>query len=64
MTDDSLFDEAITTDESFERLLTALIAAARRNDVDVSGAWECRLDDGGPNWEAIITALARTDGEG
>jgi hypothetical protein len=63
MTRDTRFNGEITTSEAFLRTLTALVRVAHVNGVDVSGAWECRNGDDGPDWEAIITELAKAGGE-
>jgi hypothetical protein len=64
MTDDSLFGEEITTNRVFVRVLTDLLVTAHANGVDIAGAWECRSSEGAHDWEAVITELARTDGDG
>jgi RNAse (barnase) inhibitor barstar len=63
MTRETPSDRRITTSDAFERSLTDLFQAAHANGVDVDGAWECRTNDHGPDWEAVITELAmKADG--
>ncbi|WP_380678571.1 hypothetical protein [Salinigranum sp. GCM10025319] len=61
MTRDTPFDSEITTTEAFVRTLTALLRVAHGNGVDVSGAWECRNGVAAPDWEAVVTELAKAD---
>lgn len=57
MTDDYLADATITTPEQFNDALTELLWRAYKEDIDVQGAWECRLDGTEPHWEANIVEL-------
>lgn len=62
MTRDTPFDRSITTTDAFSRTLRELLLAAHANSVDVSGAWECRSNGSAPDWEALVTELAKEDG--
>ena len=52
-------DADISTVEQFETTLHQLIFNANRNDVDPSGAWEFRNGERAPDWEVIVTELAK-----
>jgi hypothetical protein len=53
------FQDGVPEDrETFEAALTSLFAAASENGVDVVGGWECRHDNGGHDWEAVVVELA------
>lgn len=62
MTRETPFDRSITTSDAFSRTLRELLLAAHENDVEVSGAWECRSNGSAPDWETVITELAKEDG--
>ena len=52
-------DADISTEEQFETTLHPLVFNATRNDVDLHGAWEFRNGDRAPDWEVLITELAK-----
>ncbi len=62
MTRDTRFEESITTTEGFSDTLQDLLLVAHANGVDVAGAWECRSNGPGPDWEAVVTELATDAG--
>lgn len=47
-----------TTAELNERL-RSLLGDAYANDVDVEGGWECRHDDGRPDWDIVVTEVEK-----
>jgi hypothetical protein len=59
MTRDTRFDGSITTSAAFSNTLQDLLLAADANGVEVAGAWECRSNGSVPDWEAVITELAK-----
>ena len=63
MTRDTGFEESITTKGRFSGTLRELLVAAHGNGIDVSGAWEIRSNGAAPDWEAMVTELAK-DGDG
>ncbi|MFQ3295378.1 MAG: hypothetical protein ACI9PP_000054 [Halobacteriales archaeon] len=53
---DTLFTDAIKTDEKFEATLKDLLTAAKDNNVRIEGGWECNGTDGN-SWDVVITRL-------
>ena len=62
MTRDTRFEESITTTDTFSSTLRDLLVAAHGNGVDVSGAWEIHSNGATPDWEAMVTELAKDGG--
>jgi hypothetical protein len=62
MARDTRFEESITTADAFSNTLRDLLLAAHANGVDVAGAWECRSNGSDPDWEAVVTELAKDAG--
>lgn len=63
MTDEYLADVDITTPTQFNAVLTELLWKAHERDIDIQGAWECRLDGTEPHWEANIVELLPDGGD-
>lgn len=55
----TLLEEHCTTAATFEEALSTLLAAAHGNDIGVAGAWETRRHTTAPEWDVVITLLAR-----
>lgn len=49
----------VTDEETFESALTALIRTAHDNGVVVDGGWEVDGADGLPDWDVVVTVVAR-----
>jgi hypothetical protein len=64
MTRDNQFGESITSEETFSTVLQDLLLAAHGNGIDVAGAWEVRSNEAVPDWEAVITTLAKHRDDG
>lgn len=57
MTSDTHSDLDVSTAAAFNAALTQLLARADAQGVDVQGAWTCRTEDDGPDWEAAVVEL-------
>jgi hypothetical protein len=55
----STFEEYCTTATVFERVLSTLLVAAHRNGVEVAGAWEAHENGSDPEWDVVVSVLAR-----
>lgn len=58
----------MTTDDSvpnsspeFQRKLATLLRQADREGVDLAGGWTCRNEDGGADWDVVVTELEPSD---
>lgn len=51
----------ISSQEEFERVLFRILRAAHENDVDPRGSWVSRNGPSAPDWEVLITTLAKRD---
>ena len=50
-------DRGPATEAELRGELEALFQRARDRGVDVGGAWECRSDADGPDWDVVVTEL-------
>jgi hypothetical protein len=57
MTGDTRNEPDVSTAAEFNAALTELLDQAHAAGVDVQGAWACRTNDGGPDWEAAVVEL-------
>ncbi|MWG33068.1 hypothetical protein [Halomarina oriensis] len=51
----------LTTEEEFYRRLDTLIGEAVENDLTIEGGWACRSMDGQYEYEALISAVDRSN---
>ena len=65
MSTDYLSDVPISSEDRFHAALTELLVAATREDVDVTGPWECHSDAADTDWETVIVELdnCKSDGD-
>ena len=56
-------DRGPATEAELQAELAALLQRARNSGVDVRGGWECRSDDGQPDWDVVVTALQADGGQ-
>lgn len=54
-------DGTITSEDEFEYTLQEVLLAAIENDVDPRGAWEIRNGETHPDWEIMVTELAKEE---
>jgi hypothetical protein len=55
-------DDPPGDDAAFGAELRALLRRAHEAGVDVRGGWECRNGDGEPDWDVVVTEVAKRDG--
>lgn len=55
----SPFDSPITSDAELRTALRTLLKRANANGVSVEGGWDCRNDDGDPDWDVIVTEVEK-----
>lgn len=55
-------DDAPNDEAAFQAELRALLRRAHESGVDVAGGWECRNDEGRPDWDVVVTEVAKPDG--
>jgi hypothetical protein len=55
----ALIERHCTTTETFQQVLSMLLVTAHTNGVNVSGAWEAHENGGAPEWDVVVTELAR-----
>lgn len=48
-----------TTPSELNAELASVLRRARDNGVDVRGGWECRNNDGSPDWDIVITEVEK-----
>lgn len=53
--------EPPSTEAGFRRDLQSLISRAHEAGVDVAGGWECRDEEGRPDWDVVISELQSPD---
>lgn len=51
----------ITTEAEFDSALQSLLLSALENGLDVRGAWEYRNGQAYPDFEVLVTELAKSD---
>lgn len=56
-------DDPIENQADFEEALHQILVLAEQNDVDPIGAWEYRNGQSIPDWEVVVTELAKGDGD-
>lgn len=61
MTERNSTDGQVVTADEFERALERFLLAASENDIDPTGAWECRNDDGPSDWEVMVLELEKRE---
>ncbi|UWG48519.1 Uncharacterized protein HSRCO_2250 [Halanaeroarchaeum sp. HSR-CO] len=54
-------DDTIESVAEFEAALHQLLILADQNDVDPVGAWEYRNGQSVPDWEVVVSELAKQD---
>lgn len=54
-----IIEQYCTTAEIFERTLSTLLVTSHTNGIDVSGAWEAHENGSSPEWDVVVTELAR-----
>lgn len=52
-------DGDISTEAEFDAALQTLLLAALKNGVDLRGAWDYRNGDAYPDFEVLVTELAK-----
>jgi hypothetical protein len=55
-------DDAPDDETAFRADLRALLRRAHEAGVDVEGGWECRNGEGRPDWDVVVTEVAKPDG--
>ncbi|MFB6133008.1 MAG: hypothetical protein ABEJ44_06360 [Halanaeroarchaeum sp.] len=56
------FDGEIRSETEFEAVLRELLISAYLNGIDPGGAWDLRNGDNAPDWEVMVTELAKQNG--
>jgi hypothetical protein len=51
-----------TAEAEFREELQTLLRSAHEEGVDVEGGWECRNGEGRPDWDVVVTEVAKPDG--
>ena len=60
----AVIEQHCTTTEIFEQALSVLLVTSHTNGIDVSGAWEAHENGSSPEWDVVVTELARGHDEG
>lgn len=55
-------DYPVTSDAELRAALRILLKRANANGVTVEGGWDCRTDDGDPDWDVIVTEVEKPTG--
>ncbi|MFW5928993.1 MAG: hypothetical protein ACOCT0_01045 [Halobacteriota archaeon] len=54
-------DGDITSEDEFDSALQELLLIANDNGIDPRGSWEVRFDGAVPDWEIVVTELAKEE---
>lgn len=49
----------VTSEDGLAAELEALLVRAHDNGVDVEGGWACRSSRGYPDWDVVVTEVAK-----
>lgn len=52
----------VASDEELAAELKALLVRAHDGGVDVEGGWECRNGPDYPDWDVLVTEVAKSEG--